>query len=82
MTQELKKVIERRSPIRFSRDHSQLACCLQHRTPAVYAQEDQSAPDDEESARCSRPAAIREAEKVIKTSKIYQAILDEAMTAY
>ena len=43
---------------------------LQHQaTPAVYAQEDQSAPDDEELPDAVDLAAIKEAEKAIKDIK-------------
>mgnify|MGYP000483265645 FL=1 len=52
---------------------------LQHQaTPAVYAQEDQSAPDDEELPDAVDLAAIKAAEQVIKDIKdAYQAALND-----
>ncbi|WP_454927482.1 G5 domain-containing protein, partial [Abiotrophia defectiva] len=80
MTQELKKkllnVVALSGLVAASFPVSEV---LQHQaTPAVYAQEDQSAPDDEELPDAVDLAAIREAEKVIKDIKdAYQAALDE-----
>ena len=71
MTQELKKkllnVVALSGLVAASFPVSEV---LQHQaTPAVYAQEDQSAPDDEELPDAVDLAAIREAEKVIKDIK-------------
>ena len=71
MTQELKKkllnVVALSGLVAASFPVSEV---LQHQaTPAVYAQEDQSAPDDEELPDAVDLAAIKEAEKAIKDIK-------------
>ena len=80
MTQELKKkllnVVALSGLVAASFPVSEV---LQHQaTPAVYAQEDQSAPDDEELPDAVDLAAIKAAEQVIKDIKdAYQAALND-----
>ena len=80
MTQELKKkllnVVALSGLVAASFPVSEV---LQHQaTPAVYAQEDQSAPDDEELPDAVDLAAIKAAEQVIQDIKnAYQAALDD-----
>ena len=74
MTQELKKkllnVVALSGLVAASFPVSEV---LQHQaTPAVYAQEDQSAPDDEELPDAVDLAAIKAAEGAIKAKQLWR----------